>query len=496
MSVIPFPRLSSVGALDRRLSHRLIEALASEIPVPASQRLFAKQLDVAIVTDTFMYNYYAGAFRSLVCVDFLNYQARIEAHRFDVLIYVSCWEGHGTGYWKHGNRARKIREVASIVTAFRRKGVPTIFQSIEDPVYYREFLEIARMCDSVFTTDSESIDRYRTDLGHSRVYFGEYGVNPMLQNPIASRRPRFDAFFFAGTYYNQHAERAGMMDLFFDALQRAEARHLIADRNYGSGQQWSKYPERYTSHIIDKFEHGLLQRAHKLFRWNVNFNIVTRSPTMCAMRVYELQALGCNIVSNHALSVERLFPNIRTYRDERELGEFLRDPAPPSPHESLEAINRIFHRHTCFHRVHEMLGLNGIEYRLESGLALMTISVDQCRDHRSSIDPRAALLIHRSQDRDIDLIASSLRACFAFSEHPVALWTESPDDGLRHLPEVLTKELLQRSGAILIDARGLDRHLMNSLIDGFCGPTAPDLPDGLEAMVVQVPSTSWSNPSP
>lgn len=282
-----------------------------------------------------------------------------------------------------------------------------------------------------------------------------------------------------------------MMDLFFDALQETGARHLIADRNHGSGQPWSKYPERYASHIIDRFEHGLLQRAHKLFRWNVNFNIVTRSPTMCAMRVYELQALGCSIVSNHALSVERLFPNIRTYRDERELGAFLRDPVPPAPDESLGAVNRIFDRHTCFHRVHEMLGLNGIAYRLDSGLELVKRSVGQWRDNRPDIDPGTALLVHRDLDRDIDLIASSLRACFAFSEHPVALWTESPDGALRHLPETVTPDLLRGSGAILIDARGLDRHVTHSLLAAFCGAAAPDLPQRLEAMTVQVPAAPW-----
>jgi hypothetical protein len=120
----------------------------------------------------------------------------------------------------------------------------------------------------------------------------------------------------------------------------------------------------------------------------------------------------------------------------------------------------------------------------------MTLSIGQCRDNRPAIDPGTALLVHRDLDRDIDLIASSLRACFAFSEHPIALWAKSPDGCLRHLPELVTNDRLRRSGAILIDTRGLDRHLMEALIDGFCGKTDRDLPERLEAMTIEMPGAT------
>lgn len=50
---------------------------------------------------------------------------------------------------------------------------------------------------------------------------------------------------------------------------------------------------------------------HKLFRYNLNFNSIKNSPTMCAMRVYEMQAMGVGILSNYARSVFNNFPEIR-----------------------------------------------------------------------------------------------------------------------------------------------------------------------------------------
>ena len=486
-----FPTISKNKALDNRLAHRLISTLASEIPAQTGQSYFVRQYRVAIITDTFMYNFYEAAFEKLVYINYLDYQEKLEEHNFDLLIYVSCWEGHSDKYWWYVNRLRKISEVKRIVDEFKSRNIPTIFHTIEDPVHYHDYIDIAKLFDCVFTADTDMIERYVKDCGHTRVYFGEYGINPILQNPISSTHRKFDTYFFAGTYYNQYPERTKMMDTFFDSLEKINASYIIADRHYGSNREWSKYPDWFSDHIIDKFEHKILQQAHKLFNWNVNFNIVTQSPTMCAMRVYELQALGCNIISNYSLAVESKFKNIVMYRTQDELRDFLESPGQISPARSVQAINNMFRNHTSFHRVGEMLANCGMPYHLRLRGETIEISYDQhTKFPLDDFVGKAYLMLCRDSLQNRSLVKESLESCFAFSKCPFAVWmqTERDETTPRYYEQKLCAELLRDSKAVMINT-SIGIAILKKVIDAFFGVT--DGRDALDenCMVVDFPGS-------
>ncbi|MDO5031014.1 glycosyltransferase [Corynebacterium sp.] len=61
---------------------------------------------------------------------------------------------------------------------------------------------------------------------------------------------------------------------------------------------------------------------HKLFKYSLNFNSIKTSPTMCAMRVYELQAQGKPVISNYARSVFNKFPEMRIVPEVTKLRAF------------------------------------------------------------------------------------------------------------------------------------------------------------------------------
>lgn len=287
--------------------------LARSLPVSDGCRYYKKiPLKVGIITDVFMYNFYKDVFKEVHYLSPDNYEDVFASKSLDIVLYVTCWKGNMNEEWR-GIKFRKKPGKAfnAILDHARRQGMKLVFQSIEDPSNFEHFLPIAKQFDYIFTSDTETIERYKAECGHERVFHGEYGANPSLNNPIGSRRHTLNAAFFAGSWAGRYPERCQDMETIFDSILSSDGQLIIADRNYGSKTEDFCYPERFQGNIIPPIEHALLQSMHKLFRYNINFNSIKDSPTMCAMRVYEMQAMGVGIFSNYARSVFNKFPEIR-----------------------------------------------------------------------------------------------------------------------------------------------------------------------------------------
>lgn len=376
-----------------------------------------------------MFNYYSAAFNRLTYIDPIDRDNDLLGRNYDVLLYVSCWHGHGRANLTGLPMPEKNSKILEIVQGFKRKNIPFIFQSIEDPVHYYDFLPIARFADAVFTSDSDLVDKYKKDLGHSRVYWGEYGVNPMLQNPLRSPIPRYDEILFAGAFYNRYPERSKYMRMLFDFLKKKELPFLIVDRNFGSNQAWCRFPDDYAGSIIEKYEHAELQKIHKLFKTSINFNTVTTSSTMCAMRVYELQAMGVNVVSNWALSVENKFPNIFSFKSDDDLNQIFQKIYQTSEEGHLVTINKTFESHTVFHRVSALLGCAGIKYELPV-CSTRVIPIGDALLSLNSIAENSSddlLIIVMRPGVSSSLIAGLINS-FKFSSSRIACLCESSDD--------------------------------------------------------------------
>ncbi|MCA1748230.1 MAG: hypothetical protein LC634_01370 [Sphingomonadales bacterium] len=295
-----------------RLGHAALLRLAETIPTSNGSRYFEKlPVKLAIVTDVYMYDFYKDACAQVEYLSPTDYRRKFDENEFDALLFVTCWVGISGEEWKgvHGEgEARDAFE--EILKLCRDRGIATIFQSIEDPVHYERFLPIARQMDHIFTSDSESVERYREDCGHDRAHYGEYGFNPLVNNPIGSRLHTISGAFFAGSYPSGYASRCKDMDVLFGSILDSGGELVIADRNYWRGVAAQRFPVRFQPHIIAPIDHLELQRVHKLFRYNLNFNSIQSSPTMCAMRVYELLAQGRTLWSNYARSLVEKFPEV------------------------------------------------------------------------------------------------------------------------------------------------------------------------------------------
>lgn len=253
---------------------RLLEE-AHAIPDSSGSEYFIKHdFRVGVIGDVYMYNFYKDVFTTVYYLSPDNYQ-NILKKGLDIVIYTTCWKGIDNEEWRGIKfREKPKKALNEIIKYAQQHKIKTVFQTIEDPSNFEYFLPVAEKFDYILTTDIDCIERYKEALGHDRVYFGEYGVNPQLNNPIGSRRKIRNAAFFAGSYPKRYKERCDDMEIIFDSIIDSGGELLIADRNFGVDSEDLVYPERFRSSVLPPVQHTVLQKLHKLFRYNLNFNSI------------------------------------------------------------------------------------------------------------------------------------------------------------------------------------------------------------------------------
>ena len=168
-------RSTSFTWLRPRANHRLYEQLSNlsdNLPDYEGCSYYSKcDINIAIITDQFMYNYYNDAL-NLIYITLDNYVHFINEKTIDYVMFVSCWEGlGGSNDWKGRENRGKVIEVFNYAQKY---GIKSIFQTIEDPSNYNEYLSIAKQADYIFTSCSEKIKEYIYDTNNENVFLLEY----------------------------------------------------------------------------------------------------------------------------------------------------------------------------------------------------------------------------------------------------------------------------------------------------------------------------------
>lgn len=351
----------------RQIFEKLLSQAAAIPPSNGSQYHESLPLNVAIVTDEFMFNYYRNAFRKLVYLTPDTFEQAFAENEFQVFIFVSCWSGMIGDEWRGiGYREKPKHALERILQLARERGVATMFQTIEDPSNFEQFLPIARQFEHVFTTDIDCVARYRSETEARTVSFAEFGANPLFNNPIGMRRHAYPGAFFAGSYPSRYPERCKDMHTVFDSLIESDVDLIIADRNSDRPSDAFAFPATYQNHLIPKLEHELLQKVHKVFAYNVNFNSIKNSPTMCAMRVYELQAQGSLLLSNYARSVVNSFPMVDVLSSKVDAARYLRRSETTAGYERrVIGVRSIMNSRTSYDQARRMMLAAGVDCGIE-----------------------------------------------------------------------------------------------------------------------------------
>lgn len=339
-------------------------------------------IKIGIITDEYMFNYYKDA-ANFFYIDAEKYREQFDELSPDFVMYVSCWQGMKEGDYA-GIEGRE--KAADILGYARSRGIKTVFQTIEDPPHFDKFLIIAQQAQYIFTADISMLELYRERTKSSNVFFLEYGINPLLHNPIGFIKNKNSVLsrrdvFFAGSWYADFPLRCLDCERIFNGvLESRDAALIIADRNYGVNSEDTRmniFPQRYKKYLVPAIDHEELQKVHRLFDYSICLNSIKDSSTMCAMRVYELQALGSLMFSNYSKAVSKRFPSLFTISNQSEIAHILDGYTEEDVLSmQLEGIRRVFSKCTVFDRLNEIFDRIEIPYRFpEKNVALVVEDV-------------------------------------------------------------------------------------------------------------------------
>lgn len=241
-----------------------------------------------------------------------NWEEEMEAFLPDLLFIESAWEGKNS-LWR-GKVNHCSIELYNLTEYCHKKNIPVVFWNKEDPVYTDTFLTTAKRADFVFTTDIECIEKYKTELGHDRVYHLHFAAQPKIHNPI-EKYDRKDRFCFAGAYYHRYKDRCRVFDAFSEYFINSRG-FDIYDRNYLNAKPEHKFPEQYDPYILGNLDPSEIDIAYKGYVYGINMNSVTQSQTMFARRVFELMASNTLVVGNYSRGVKNYFGDLTFCTDD------------------------------------------------------------------------------------------------------------------------------------------------------------------------------------
>ncbi len=271
-----------------------------------------------------------------------------------MLFVESVWRGKDD-LWG-GKVQRCTDEVNELVSYCNAQDIPTVFWNKEDPYHFDDFMASAKLFDFVFTTDIECIPRYKEILGHDKVYLLPFACQPKIHNPVETYR-RKDAFVFAGAYYAYFSERNTQFASMVKTLAR-EGDVDIFDRNYNIEETKFKFPEAFRGFIRGGLAYDEINKAYKGYKYAINLNSMTESPTMFSRRVFELMASNTIVLSNYTIGTQVLLGDLVISTDNmEELEEQVRHLNRKPIFEKkirLAALRKVMMEHTAQDRLGEI----------------------------------------------------------------------------------------------------------------------------------------------
>lgn len=264
-----------------------------------------KSLRVACIMDEFSFETFRYDCEMLQLTP-QHWNEELSSFKPELLFVESAWRG------KDNLWANKVFSTSSslpnIVKWCNANNIPTVFWNKEDPVNFESFthgMGVTQLFDYIFTTDVDSICRYKKLLQHNNIFLLPFTVQPTLHNPIEEYQ-REDGVCFAGSYYCKYPQRAADFKIIYDTVLKYKP-VTIYDRNHTRGDKQFQFPDHYLPSIKGFLPFSEIGKGYKGYNYGITLNSVTRSQTMFARRALELIACNTSVISNYSRSLRLFF---------------------------------------------------------------------------------------------------------------------------------------------------------------------------------------------
>lgn len=465
------------GRTDEKYFDRIRE-MVEKIPDSNGSRFYERsKYRIGCVVDEFQYETYRDTAQWIYLKPY-DYEQKI-----DLLMIVSPWRGIDQAWVGVGNlKNREMRDaLIELIRHYKKQAIPVVFYSKEDQVNYQIFVEFARECDYIFTSESDCIPDYIKDTGNQNVAWLPFSVNPICHNPIGSQKYHLSEVFFAGTWwgYKYEERMADQKTLVYGVLKSGRKLRLI-DRNYDSKNMSLAFPEDLLQYVSPSIPHVTLQKVHKLYDWCINLNSIKYGSTMFASRVFEVQALGCSVLSNPSKGMQGYFPDVPVAQNEDDVVRILNQYQGEQLYEQqMIALRNVMSNETVFSRFDTILTTANMLVP-DRKRTVLVLAVDK-------EDPavREAFQAQTYQDRILCSIAEvtdevlAKCACFAFF-HPDyqygSCYLEDMINGFKYTDsDFITKDAYYEQGKL---HQGVEHDFVETFRDRYktvfwCGSVLP-----------------------
>lgn len=249
---------------------------------------------------------------NLLEINCFNYRVVLFLQKPDFLFVESAWKGRWN-LWRYKIASysdvpsRSNKDLRKVVEYARSLGIPCVFWNKEDGVHFDRFIDSASLFDIVFTVDENCVPKYRQILGDkAKIGVLPFPVQPKIHYPIDGDLPRENKACFVGSYsHHIHDERRKWQDIMFKA---AEPYGLtVYDRNSERKSKNYRYPDLPWIDVRKSVSNKATADIYRKYLVQFNVNTVTDSPTMYSRRLVEALACGSIVVTNPAVSVDKMF---------------------------------------------------------------------------------------------------------------------------------------------------------------------------------------------
>jgi len=297
-----------------------------------------------------------------------NYEDILKNWKPDLVFVESAFHGSG-GSWRYELakqpkllRLTKPTAIYRLVEFAKDRGIPTVFWNKDDRAFFDDFIEVAKIFDYIFTTDSRCVEQYRQQTS-KRV-----AVHTLMM-PFQPAFHYFTGFYFlhneacfTGSYYQRILnERRRFLDMIFGACDDSGIRLNAFDRNHNrlSRNFEFRFPKSRQLRLHSGVPHQETARIYKEYAVSLNVNSVVGSETMYSRRLVEILACGGIAVTNPSCAVDALFRDychvVATREEAIELFSRLRFGPSQEDLDRAEAGARFVHSaHTWEHRLEAM----------------------------------------------------------------------------------------------------------------------------------------------